>query len=223
MIFRSEIRQSQIDNLREKVRRKSYEKYLCKLILKKVRGFSEEVVTFDFPVTAIVGPNGGGKTTILGAAACAYKSIKPRKFFAKSGNLDDSMIDWNIEYELIDRKARPSDTIKRTVSFRSMRWKREALERDVKVFGVSRTVPANERIELTRCASNDFTVTEGQMRELELPVKNAVQKILGKNIEGYSVVKIDDRGRITLLTGQTEDGAIKYSEFHFGAGESSIT
>jgi hypothetical protein len=222
MPFQSEIRRSQIDNLLEKVRRKNYNKYLYKVTLKKVRGFSDKVLTFDFPVTALVGPNGGGKTTILGAAACAYKSIKPRKFFAKSGNLDDSMIDWNIEYELIDRQARPTDTIKRTVSFRSLRWKREALDRDVIVFGVSRTVPANERIELTRCASNDFSVTETQMRELEIPVKNAVQKILGKNVDGYSIVRIDERGRITLLTGQTEDGSVKYSEFHFGAGESSI-
>ncbi len=222
MPFRSEIRQSQIDNLLEKVRRKNYHKYLYKVILKKLRGFSDKVITFDFPVTALVGPNGGGKTTILGAAACAYKSIKPRKFFAKSGNLDNSMSDWNIEYDLIDRGVRQTDTIKRTVSFRSLRWKREALDREVRVFGVSRTVPANERIELTRCASNDFVVVENQMRELEVPVKNAVQKILGKNINGYSVVKIDERGRVILLTGQTEDGSIQYSEFHFGAGESSI-
>ena len=63
---------------------------------------------------------------------------------------------------------------------------------------------------------------EDQIRGLEGPVKTAIQKILGKNIEGYSLVKVNERGQITLLTGQTEDGTIRYSEFHFGAGESSV-
>jgi AAA15 family ATPase/GTPase len=219
---RSEIRHSQIENLLEKVRTKNYYRYLNKLTLSKVRGFSDKVVTFDFPVTAIVGPNGGGKTTILGAAGCAYKSVKPRLFFAKSGNLDDSMLDWRMEYELIDRQIRSSDTIKRTVSFRSLKWNREALDRDVKVFGVSRTVPATERIELRRFATNDFVVDLEQIYSLEVPVKAAVEKILGKSIDGYSLIKFDSRGKVTLLKGQTDDGTINYSEFHFGAGESSV-
>lgn len=221
-LYRSEIRQSQIENLLEKVRTKNYSKYLYKLTLSKVRGFSDKVITFDFPVTALVGPNGGGKTTILGAAGCAYKTVKPRQFFAKSGHLDDSMLDWRMEDELIDRQIRTSDTIKRTVSFRSLKWNREALDREVKVFGVSRTVPATERIELRRFATNNFEVNQDQIQLLELPVKTAVEKILGKSIEGYSLIKVDSRGRVTLLKGQTDDGTITYSEFHFGAGESSV-
>ena len=58
--------------------------YLRKVRLNRVRAFSEESVDFDFPVTALIGTNGSGKFTILGAAAIAYKTVKPAQFFPKS-------------------------------------------------------------------------------------------------------------------------------------------
>lgn len=90
-MFKSEIRSSTINALLEKAANRSYGRYLAKLVLKHVRGFSNEPVSFDFPVTALIGPNGGGKTTILGAAGCAYKSVAPKRFFSKSGKYDESM------------------------------------------------------------------------------------------------------------------------------------
>lgn len=62
--FKSQIRPSTINELFEKVLRRSYGQYLLKVQLTKVRGFEDQGVTFDFPVTALIGPNGGGKTTI---------------------------------------------------------------------------------------------------------------------------------------------------------------
>lgn len=106
MSFQSEIRHSETEDLFEKVRDKKYGKYLLKITIDKARSFSEKTINFDFPVTALVGPNGGGKTTILGAAAIAYKSVKPGRFFAKSGRFDASMKNWKFEYELIDRDSK---------------------------------------------------------------------------------------------------------------------
>jgi recombinational DNA repair ATPase RecF len=118
MTIKSEIRHSTINNLLDKASNRNYGQYLAKLILKQVRGFTDEPVSFDFPVTAIIGPNGGGKTTILGAAACAYKTVAPRRFFAKSGLYDASMQDWSIEYELIDRSVSKKDAVRRTANSR---------------------------------------------------------------------------------------------------------
>lgn len=194
---------------------------MAKLVLKHVRGFNNEPVSFDFPVTALIGPNGGGKTTILGAAGCAYKEISPKRFFAKSGKYDETMQDWSIEYELIDRDLSKKDQVRRTASFRNQRWNRDAPDRRVLLFGVSRTVPANERPELVRCASSSFQVPDAHVQELTEPVRQAVSRILGKNVAGFSSLKVDAKGRVTLLAGRTKDGK-SYSEFHFGAGESSI-
>ncbi|MGW4889704.1 AAA family ATPase [Streptomyces murinus] len=102
--YRSEVRQSVITDLEAKVSKESYGKYLKRLTLRKLRGFTDREVTFEFPVTALVGPNGGGKTTVLGAAALAYESVAPGRFFAKSGKYDASMQNWSIEYEIIDKE-----------------------------------------------------------------------------------------------------------------------
>lgn len=221
MTYRSEIRDSQIRDLLGKVAKGSYKTYLRKLTLNRVRGFSEQVVRFDFPVTALIGPNGGGKTTILGAAACAYKSVKPQRFFAKSGRLDGSMKDWRIEYELIDKDVRREDVVRRTASFKQKKWNRDALDRAVIAVGISRTVPANERAELRRCASNQFQFPRSSITPIGRAVSDAVGKILGKDASNYTHVKVDQRGRVSLLAGRTKSGN-SYSEFHFGAGESSV-
>lgn len=89
-MYKSEIRPSQIARLKEKVDKLSYSKFLSKIHLAKCRAFENEVIHFDFPVTALIGPNGGGKTTILGACALLYESVAPSVFYKKqatgSGN-----------------------------------------------------------------------------------------------------------------------------------------
>lgn len=220
-MFRSEVRQNKINDLLNKAAGRKYSKYLPKMVIKKVRGFIDQPVSFDFPVTAIIGPNGGGKTTIMGAAGCAYKNVLPRRFFAKSGIYDESMQDWSIEYDIVDRSTSPKDTIKRTASFKNFRWNRDALDREVLVFGVTRTVPANERSDMAYMARRQFTVPEGNIAALSDIVSTAVSRILGKDVKGFTTMRQTATGQIDLLGGKSSTGA-KYSEFHFGAGESSI-
>ena len=221
MEYQSEIRDSEINELLEKVERRNYRKYLLKLRLNPIRGFEDQVIKFDFPVTALIGPNGGGKTTVLGAAACAYISEKPSRFFSKSGSLDNSMQNWKILYELIDRDINAKESIQRTAKFKSYKWYRDNMSRTVSIFGVSRTVPATERNEMRKCASTVFKYDSSQVEKFNDLVVSAASKVLGKNLSGYSQIKIDDNGRVTLLQGLT-DNNISFSEFHFGAGESSV-
>jgi predicted ATPase len=223
ILYRSEIRDSVINSLVTKVRNKDYGKYLYTIRLNNLRQFNEQKITFDFPVTALVAPNGGGKTTVLGAAALAYKEVKPGLFFTKSGKFDNSMANWRIEYDLIDKRlSTKSDFIRRTAAFKDLKWKRDKfLSRNVIIMGVSRTVPAVERTELKKCATKKFTVNSTQINDFEQTVLDAVEKILGKSVVGYKHIKVDDRGRVSLLTGTSAIGT-EFSEFHFGAGESSI-
>jgi AAA domain, putative AbiEii toxin, Type IV TA system len=85
---------------------------------------------------------------------------------------------------------------------------------------VARTVPANERAELAKCASTRFSVPAEQVENLSATVCEAAFRILGKDITGFQRLTIDKVGRF-LLTGKTRSGS-GYSEFHFGAGESSV-
>lgn len=221
MTYQSEIRTSCINQLLEKVANRNYGKYLLKISIARARAFSEKAISFDFPVTALVGPNGGGKTTVLGAAACAYKTVKPSLYFSKSGKFDENMQNWRFDYELIDQTIRKNDTVRRSANFTNFKWSRKGLDRDVRIFGVSRTVPATERNEMRRCVSSRFDVPQDQIARLGPAAAQAVGRILDKDVSAFSVVQVDKRGRVTLLAGTTPDGK-GYSEFHFGAGESSV-
>jgi predicted ATPase len=221
MAYQSEIRDSQVQELLEKVQGKKYGRYLIKINIEKARSFSGKTITFDFPVTALVGPNGGGKTTLLGAAAIAYASVKPSRFFAKSGRFDASMKNWKFEFELIDKVVKPADTIRRTASFSNLKWSRDGASRDVAIFGVSRTVPATERPEMLRFTGGKFDANEDQIAVVPADAAAAVAKILDKDFSKFNFISTDLKGRVTLLAGETTTGDA-YSEFHFGAGESSI-
>lgn len=220
-MYQSEIRESQINDLFEKVRNKNYGKYLLRMMIGKARSITDKSINFEFPVTAIVGPNGGGKTTVAGAAAILYKIVAPATFFAKSGTYDSSMQNWKIEYEAIDKSVKKNDTIRRTAKYHNLKWVRNTLERDVLVFGVYRTVPAAERKELRRCVSNNFEVLQERVFDLSDIVANSVTSILDKDVSNFKNMQVDETGNVMLLSGSNSQGD-SFSEFHFGAGESSI-
>ena len=220
-MYRSEIRPSQIKKLSDKCRKLNYNTYLSKVGLVKCRAFHDQLITFDFPVTALIGPNGGGKTTILGACALIYDTISPRQFFTRNRQLDKEMKDWSITYDLIDREKSKMDVVKRTASFSREKWYRDAVHRQVLFFGISRTLPAVERKDLSKFTNKNVIFRKEEIHTLRQDVALHISKILGKDVSNYSVIKTDKYGNITLLSGQTENGA-SYSEFHFGAGESSI-
>lgn len=215
--YRGDIRDSDVKALVDRVNGDTYQKYLRRVRLQKVRAFQDREVSFDFPVTALVGPNGAGKTTIMGAAGLIYRKVTPRRFFAKSGRYDASMQNWRIEYDVTD-KALQKSSIQRTASFRQAKWNRDSLDRDVVIFGVSRTVPASERKELIKALGSSFTAANEE--QLGENVARAAEWVLGKSVTGFSRLSIDSAGKATLLSAKTETGG--YSEFHFGAGEASI-
>jgi energy-coupling factor transporter ATP-binding protein EcfA2 len=211
----SEVRDSERQDLLRRVARRTYQSYLHGLTLVHLRAYRNATINFDFPVTALVGPNGGGKSTVLGAAALISKNIKPRQFFAKSGTYDSSMIDWKIEYDLMERGT----ALKRTASYPSAKWNREAVERLTLVFGIARTLPATERKDLTAFIGGSFKGFGETVLSSETIA--AVETILGKEAEKYLLVSGTKNGDKELYAARTKGGD-SYSEFHFGAGEASV-
>ena len=218
----SEIRFSQINSLIDKVRRKNYQKYLLSIHLVKVRSFSGSTIRFDFPVTALIGPNGGGKSTILGAAACAYKDlneqVKPGTFFPKSSIGDNSMADWSMEYEIIDRDVNNNSDLKKSSKFRQLRWVRDkVISRHIAYFGIIRTVPAGEKSEFKKLMKPSYR-HNSSIDLLSSETCKHIEKILGKSVNEYRFTNITNVEQFYI----GGDGNIEYSEFHFGAGEASI-
>ena len=220
-MYKGEIRNSQLKKLEDKADKLNYEKYLSKIHIIKCRAFEEQVIRFDFPVTALIGPNGGGKTTILGACALLYDSVAPRQFFTRNKQLDEEMRNWSISYDAIDRTKSKMDVVKRTASFSKEKWYRDALKRETLFFGVSRTLPAVERKDLSKFTNKNVVFKKNEIQVLGTEVAGHITKVLGKDVSAYTVIKPHHYGNITLLSGKTKGGKT-YSEFHFGAGESSI-
>jgi AAA15 family ATPase/GTPase len=214
----SEIRDSTKLELLEKVRKHEYGKYLIKASIQKIRGLSGEDISFDFPVTAIIGPNGSGKSSVLGAAACAYKHIKPSQFFPKSVVGDESMSGWRVEYDAIDKILNPKQLVKRTSNFRQAKWVRgDVLDRNVLFFGIERTVPAGEKTKYRQLKSSSYNYT-GVKKKIDAVTATQIEHILGKSVAEFE--QADIGANEVFFIGL--NGVNKYSEFHFGAGESSI-
>jgi predicted ATPase len=214
----SEIRDSELNELSNRVSKRKYGSYMLAMQLVKLRAYSDASIRFDFPVTALVGPNGGGKTTVLGAAALIFEAIRPRRFFAKSGKYDASMLNWKVEYELLERDSK-STVATRTASYRKSKWNRTGIKRPVLLFGVTRTIPASERTDLYSFIGGSFQGYSEQV--LSDGTKDAVQRILGKEAQRYLLVDAS-RTSDKKLYAATTPGGDAYSEFHFGAGEASV-
>jgi predicted ATPase len=215
-----DIRQSDISGLTEKVKKRSFAKYLTEMKLSNIRAFKGQKVSLDFPVTAVIGTNGGGKSTILGAAALAYKSIRPGDFFPKSNVGDSSMADWRIEYELIDRNVQKEGNLSRNARFVSAKWRREnLLDRDVIIIPIQRTVPASEQIRYKKYIGI-YENKQATIADLEPSIRTAAGRILGKDLSGYKVAKATANDADYLLLGMQKNN--DYSQFHFGAGEASV-
>lgn len=188
-----DVRQSDIDTLEGKVKKKSYSKYLVGFCIHNVRSFVNQYIEFKFPVTAIIGTNGGGKSTILGAAALAYKQVKPGDFFPKSNVGDASMSNWSVEYDLIDRtlSERTSEknaVVQRKARFAKAKWRRDnAPDRDVIVIPIQRTVPANELTKYKKFIGTS-RLKGVQKSQLGSDVARICSRILGKDASGYQRV-----------------------------------
>ena len=98
--------------------------FLSEIRLDGIRGFSDLRVPFDYPVSVIAGGNATGKSTVLFAAACAYKvpgtgvkDFVPSTLFPnylpKLGERQDIRQEVTIEFNYVTLNGP-----------RSMRWRR---------------------------------------------------------------------------------------------------
>jgi predicted ATPase len=265
MSFNSEIRNSTINTLLEKTRKKNYRRYLSSIRLEKIRLFNGDRITFDFPVTALIGPNGGGKSTIIGVALLAYQSNKPSNIFKKSRVGDEGMNNWLMEFEIINKESNKTGTERFNLSFVNDVWNRsKTFHREVKFLSISRTVPISEnplfsyrkRISVSNTNKGADDISLKKLDDIS-DIKKQSERILGKSLENFIMYEFTFNKRKKykyerVATGKTitvdgvdmaefkkvkskeivghdkqilfvgSDGQNTYSEFNFGAGETSV-
>ena len=208
--------------------------FLSEIHLDGIRGFDSLRVMFDYPVSVIAGGNATGKSTVLFAAACAYrvpgagvKDFVPSTLFPdyrpKIGERKDTRQKITIQFHYLTPDGRLS-----------MQWQRS------KGWGRSffgrKNVSQPERQVFLRTLSNLSNPSEVRsvLRMSHLKSEPQVRRLTASQIEfahqmlpfRYSeVVNLSEdsrtKGNKTLLFAAQEGGAA-YSELHMAAGERAL-
>lgn len=180
-----------------------------------VRGWAGQRIDFQFPIIAIVGENGSGKSTVLQAAAAAYRSDDKERYASDF---------WpDTPYEKISgatlrfsyRQGQDSQT--KTVRKPTNRWRGnpERPERRVSYVDLRRIQPVNARMGYARILKTG--VTEGPFTAFDAARLQRLTQVVGKHYTsaGISVTNAGVDKPIPVL----ELGGLRYSGFHQGAGE----
>jgi len=203
-----------------------------------LRGVKSTVINFDYPITAIAGRNGIGKTTILQLIACLYhnddKSHNPYRFSnAKSAKpyytFGDFFIHFageeksegaSIEYHYLQQGKKKPISKKHTLT-KGKQWNayNRRPKRYTDFYGVSRVIPANEFATFR----NTFTSSATAFKKGSFSDKSTkrIKSILGKpltSVDSNSSSKIPNFKLNTILL----ESGLSYSSFNMGAGEEVI-
>lgn len=196
-----------------------WQKHLEWLEIKNIRGWAEQRIGFAFPIVAIVGENGSGKSTILQAAACAYRNEEgetffPTEFFPETAW--DNLLDVAIRGGYKQGDQRISHTIRKPTS----RWLAQPQRplRSVRYLDLSRLQPIGTRVGYARIAKNRHV--ENASVNFGDDQVSRMSQIMGRRYNDIrmATTDIDASREIAVLT---KDGA-PYSGFHQGSGETTI-
>jgi predicted ATPase len=193
----------------------SWPKRLEWIELTGVRGWSGQRIDFQFPIVALVGENGSGKSTILQAAAAVYRSA-PKDRYASDFFPDtpyEKITGATIRFSY--RQGQESQT--KTVRKPSNRWRGnpDRPERAVSWIDLRRIQPVGARLGYARILKSG--VSEGAFKPFDDPRLRRLSEIVGKQYTGAGI-SVTDAGAdkpIPVL----EMNGLRYSGFHQGAGE----
>lgn len=186
-----------------------------------IRGWTGQRIDMQFPIVAIVGENGSGKSTVLQAAAAMYNQPgKIKQRFASDFFPDtpfEKITSANLRFSY--REGVQSQTT--TVRKRSDRWRGnpERPERRVTYVDLSRIQPVGARVGYVKLLK--ASVTEGEHTPFNEAKLGRLSHIMDKNFQsaGVSVTSIDDRRFVPVV----EEDQARVSGFHQGTGIIAVT
>lgn len=198
-----------------------------------IRGITPSEISFDYPITAIVGENGSGKSTCLSLVACAFhndtsyfpqnrkrKDVKkPRNYYTYGDYFTFSPEESGIAGIEITAEYLTSTGLKRDVRRKkpSGKWNdyNSRPKRAVAYLGINRIVPPSESNphKSYKRSFTDATLTQEQADQL----RSSMSTILGKN---YSEIELSSHSIYQLF--KANRGNLHYSGFNMGAGENAV-
>jgi predicted ATPase len=203
-----------------------------------LRGVKNTNIEFNYPITAIAGANGIGKTTILQLIACLYhnsdKTHNPYRFsnarnakpyytfgdffihFAGEEKGEGSCIEYHYETGGKKKNLKKSHTLVKNKQWNAYNRRPK---RTTDFYGVSRVIPANEFATFR----NTFTSSAIAFQKGSLSAESTemIKNILNKPLSSVDVNSSDKIVNFKLNSINLENG-LSYSSFNMGAGEEVI-
>lgn len=190
-------------------------KFLDWLEIEGLRGWNGQRIEFRFPIVALVGENGAGKSTIIQAAASAYRS-EPRERYASDFFPDtpfERIEGVTLRFSYKQGDIRSTGTVRKPTN----RWRGnpDRPRRTVEYVDLRRTQPVAARTGYAQILKRG--VVEGRSHDFEPEQLLRLSNILGKHYEaaGISTTDAGEDKPVPVLRVAGE----RYSGFHQGAGE----
>lgn len=197
----------------------SWPKWLEWVQITNIRGFTGQRIHFDFPIVAIVGENGSGKSTVLQSAACAYRhggsgrTWFPTEFFPETAwdNAKD------VEIQFSYREGVGSTSKIGLIKKPTKRWLRQPSRptRIVHYIDLERLQPVPTRVGYARIAKTRH-IEKSHTEFTEEKLKR-ISFIMGEDYDyvRIAISSVDDTRTIQVMSKNSNVS----SGFHHGMGE----
>lgn len=192
------------------------------LEIKAIRGWTGQRFEFKYPIMAVIGENGVGKSTVLQCAAAVYKSKAPDKKRARYASDFFPDTAWEhidnaeIRYSLREGNSLFTREIKKPTD----RWRGnpDRRERPVVYIDLSRIQPVPARVGYARLAKTKHN--EISFLPFEESKLARFSSIMGReyDLAKMALTDADEERYVPVLR---QHGAL-YSGFHQGAGETTV-
>ena len=186
-----------------------------------LRGWAGQRIPFQFPIVALVGENGVGKSTVLQAIAASYKGARETQYYASDFFPDTPWEEVkNIVIKASVQEGPSSSSIITSMRKPTERWRgnEDRRERNTEYVDLRRIQPIAARLGYARMAKRD--VKETNIEQFDSEKVERLSRIMGKqyDLAKLSLTNLDELRRVPVLSKDKS----WYSGFHSGAGETTI-